>query len=91
VVPVQVKVSTLLKDSANICTQLGAENTNVDARVSIFAQGSILLSDLDQELEINQKASVANKPYESSNKTSHNNSSQRSKNSEEPSKPSQHM
>jgi hypothetical protein len=32
------------------------------------------LSDLDQELEINQIGSVANKPYESSNKTSHHSS-----------------
>lgn len=52
------------KDSANVCTQLGAENTNVNARVSVFVEPSILLSDLDQDLEINRKpVAAANVPY----------------------------
>jgi hypothetical protein len=53
-----------LKDSANLCTQLGAENLNVNARVSVFVDPSVLLSDLDQDLEINRKnVSTANVPY----------------------------
>lgn len=52
------------KDSANINTQLGAENPNENARVSVFVEPSLLLSDLDQDLEKSSRA--ANVPYQSS-------------------------
>ena len=45
--PEKLRDSLPTKDSANVCTQLGAENTNVNARVSVFVEPSILLSDLD--------------------------------------------
>ena len=46
--PEKLQVFNPLKDSANVCTQLGAENVNVNARVSVFVEPSLLLlEDLD--------------------------------------------
>lgn len=45
-------------DSANLCTQMGAENIETDGHVKDFEDHKDFLSidDLDQELEINRKS-----------------------------------